>query len=434
MASGMQQGLLNMQAMQRNEALMKSEAQKQEIAAAQIDEINRINDIREKQAAGGVPSMIGQPAQPALQELGIDPMLNMGQPQPYVQPQGQMYPGEQPIPGLSTTGQPNQPVQTAQAARPATGLEATNPMAAGVLRNYWDQDPIGFNKSAAAGVMGQLFAKDRPGVSFAEYQSWSPDKQEAFDKFKGRGPGSTPMPADIRSFEKFLTYDQDKRDLFLRKERAAQNLDVGTAYINPATGQRIEKEIIDAQTLKTVGGDVGKRLANFESDLAVSEQFVSGIEQTQESLAKLAGMTDYGTTGFSSYLKSIPASDSKAWNNLKTTIISRLGLGKMMELKAASPTGSTGFGALNQQELELLTSNLGKLDQASSVDDIKTSIQSIAEQLEGMSDRMRKKMTQATKFYERNRFRLPESVQLPREDIQSYTGADQDGWSIEVAQ
>ena len=35
------------------------------------------------------------------------------------------------------------------------------------------------------------------------------------------------------------------------------------------------------------------------------------------------------------------------------------GLKKMLDLKAASPTGSTGFGALNEKELDILTSVLG---------------------------------------------------------------------------
>ena len=45
-----------------------------------------------------------------------------------------------------------------------------------------------------------------------------------------------------------------------------------------------------------------------------------------------------------------------------TTLQGRVGLQKMMELKQASATGSTGFGALNQKELELLTGIMGDID------------------------------------------------------------------------
>jgi len=193
MASGMQQGLLNMQAMQRQESAMKAQAQQQEVAAAQIEEIQRTKDIREKQLAMGMPSMIGQPAQPALQELGIDPMQNMGQPQPYVQPQGQTFPGEQPIPGLSTTGQPNQPVQTAQAARPATGLEATNPMAAELYRRQWQDYPVETNRQ----MLEQMFAKPVQGTTAARnlqeagYIKGTEPYQEAMKRYMAKTTGTT---------------------------------------------------------------------------------------------------------------------------------------------------------------------------------------------------------------------------------------------------
>jgi hypothetical protein len=49
---------------------------------------------------------------------------------------------------------------------------------------------------------------------------------------------------------------------------------------------------------------------------------------------------------------------NSAYGTLKSTI----SLEAMMKLKEASPTGSTGFGALNTNELKILTDKLGELD------------------------------------------------------------------------
>lgn len=57
--------------------------------------------------------------------------------------------------------------------------------------------------------------------------------------------------------------------------------------------------------------------------------------------------------------KSMPAD---VLNSAYSTLKSNISLDAMTKLKQASPTGSTGFGALSQNELKILTDKIGELD------------------------------------------------------------------------
>lgn len=70
-------------------------------------------------------------------------------------------------------------------------------------------------------------------------------------------------------------------------------------------------------------------------------------------------------------------------------IRSRIGLGKIQELKAQSATGATGLGSVAVRELDRLEASLGSLDQAQSPDELKKRLLSIKDSLNRYNDSVR---------------------------------------------
>ena len=401
LASGAQQGLLNMQAMgasQQQREMQAANIQKMEEAAAERE---RVRKVREQALQGLQPMLQGQEA-----ETG-----------PFM---GPMAGGQMPT-GLMQTA-PAEP-----------GLMQTNPM----MANYLQSQPLEASEAIAKAQIEAQYGQTPGGMTYAQYQSATPDQRAVYDAYKGREDNAT--PAKIQQAEYYAGLSPAERVLYDRSNRAPQQLDVGTGYYSPGSGDFTPKNTVQAGVQAGEGTNISKGLSSFPLDLEVAEAFISDIDQTKSDLARLSGMTDYTTTGVSSFLKNLPATDQRAWHNIKTTMQSRLGLSKIMELKASSASGSTGFGALNEKELELLVSNLGMLDQASDPKEIKRIILKITNQLDSKSQRMRRGIDQKIDFYKANRYRL-EGYKMSDEEIAGYIspiptgldgpGATSDGWSI----
>jgi len=237
--------------------------------------------------------------------------------------------------------------------------------------------------------------------------------QKREDLLRDRPISTGGGPSNVQTYEYYKNLPSDAdREEFLKTMRGPQMLDIGTGYYDTATGDVVRKQIIEAGIKKTIAPDTGKRLAGFQNDLNTADALISGVQETKSQLARLSGMTDYGTTGFLSYLNVIPTTDQKQWENVKTTVLSRLGLDKLLQMKASSPTGASGFGQLSEKELDLLVSNMGKLDQASDPGEIKRIITSIIRQLDGVEGGYQKKRDQQVEFYQKNKKYMPESMQI----------------------
>ena len=67
-------------------------------------------------------------------------------------------------------------------------------------------------------------------------------------------------------------------------------------------------------------------------------------------------------SGIQAMLSKLPGSDQKSLENIVATLKSNEGLGKLQEMKASSPTGGSGLGAVSEKELAFLTDNIAVLD------------------------------------------------------------------------
>ncbi len=145
--------------------------------------------------------------------------------------------------------------------------------------------------------------------------------------------------------------------------------------------EKIENKAVEKETLA-----LRDREATFYMDypeqMTGAEDFIYETELTQNKIMELYGATDHGTTGLAKWISGIPLTGALDWSELKSTLMSRLALQKMMQLKAASSTGSTGFGALSAPELKLLTDHIASLEQAQSPKQIKAKVKEIFDYLE----------------------------------------------------
>lgn len=111
---------------------------------------------------------------------------------------------------------------------------------------------------------------------------------------------------------------------------------------------------------------LGNLMANFD------QLYNSAIGLTQHPGLN----TGTGATYLSGY---IPGTEAKGFTTDLDTLKNQIALGTMQSLKAASSTGSTGFGSLSNQEGELLKNNIANLDRARKTGDVVNSLNSVAD-------------------------------------------------------
>lgn len=161
--------------------------------------------------------------------------------------------------------------------------------------------------------------------------------------------------------------------------------------------------LADKETYKLMGKYRGNRLSSFNKVMDTSRSVADSISETKNMLNDLAARTGVETTGFASLANQIPHLGPKGWLEAKDVIVSRLAVDKMAELKALSPTGSTGFGALSQKELETLQKQLGSLEQSQSPRDIQKNITQILRLLSKSEAKFGKVQADEIKWYNKNR-------------------------------
>jgi len=96
----------------------------------------------------------------------------------------------------------------------------------------------------------------------------------------------------------------------------------------------------------------------------------SAIRTIDDAIAKTSNLT----AGVGSLASKIPGSSAKDYAAIIQTIKSRVGLQALLEAKATSPTGASGFGQLSDKELEVLSSQIANLDRSQSPEQLKKNL------------------------------------------------------------
>lgn len=204
---------------------------------------------------------------------------------------------------------------------------------------------------------------------------------------------------------------EEKQLLMDRSARARQLVDKGVYWEDVVTGEKYDKNVGAVETVKMVGRDVGERLSNFKQNRKASTAMVQGFDDSLEALKRLDEGATAWTTGYGAFLKHLPNTDAREWFAELETVGAQTVLDTMKELKSMSQTGSTGFGAVNIKELEVMMNKWGKIDEFT--DD--AAIKEIIERRIEIMTKIRKRATDAAAqeeaWYRRNRYNLPQSAQ-----------------------
>lgn len=143
------------------------------------------------------------------------------------------------------------------------------------------------------------------------------------------------------------------------------------------------------------------------AELMAQRSMLRDLQRQRVRAQELLGMTDASSTGFASYLSGVPASDARVWASLKDTIVGNIAVGKMAELKSLSPTGSTGFGALSQKELELLERLQGDFSGTNGPKRLKKTILEYLEYLDESIEFTGDSMNRTINWYEKHKGDYP---------------------------
>lgn len=212
-------------------------------------------------------------------------------------------------------------------------------------------------------------------------------------------------------------------------------LNVGTEFVNPnMPNSAVPINLSQAEFKKKQGVADQKFLDTYSVNVDKGESGLEAMDFLTNSLDELANSATGWSTGMGAVLKDLPTSDANAWQTMKVGVLSGLGLDKMAELKSLSPTGSTGFGALNEKELELLVSYRGKLEQTNNPKQIKRIIGNMQRLINNSRKRVVRRLTNAQKRFDKlagdyeydtaGETRLPDNLEPPNRLPQGVTEED----------
>lgn len=257
----------------------------------------------------------------------------------------------------------------------------------------FDKGIEGFNNSIKqrGGTIADMLKQDK-----------SLDIYKKKQLFKIANPTADSVNKKIETAEWYRKQTSENRSLARDSWRDRQFLDLKTKFRNVYSGQDIYKELIKAGVDTARAPIITERLTNFYDDIDATEDFLITFENQRKDIQKLYGMTP-NNTGWNAVFNSIPAGDALAWAKLKETIVSNIGLSKIMDLKASSAQGATGLGALNEAELKMLQDHLGNLDQTNDPEEIQRILRRMDGDMQRIVDRKIRNLRQERAWYNRNK-------------------------------
>lgn len=162
-----------------------------------------------------------------------------------------------------------------------------------------------------------------------------------------------------------IDLSQAAPNLFKQLVQAPENLNTGTAPAaqgqqpaQPTTGTFGGGKVT---TMATPASQAKVQQASEAKDMAISRlgEGLVNINQAME-LMKSPSANPW----VSSWTENFPT-DARALNNVVTSLKSQKTIDLITQMKQASKTGATGFGSVTEKELDLLQSDIVKLDQRS---------------------------------------------------------------------
>jgi hypothetical protein len=167
-------------------------------------------------------------------------------------------------------------------------------------------------------------------------------------------------------------------------------LNIGLAAPNVAKYLKL------AQTTGTAGGvSTIQTPQSQEQQVAQAEalnELTSRTKDVKNVIGETKKLISGYTTGYGSFLSSLPLTDAKTLQNNLDSIKANLSLSQLTALKEASKTGASGLGQVTRNEFDALQSTIAKLDPqsktfADDLDKVDKTYARLLKQLEGKTVR-----------------------------------------------
>ena len=201
-----------------------------------------------------------------------------------------------------------------------------------------------------------------------------------FDRLTGKpvytAPETPTTPAMVKEYEYARGQGYAGTFADYQKDIAAAKAQVSTGatptsydeYVRTDPSPTPEEYAEFLATKKGVAGTSSPQAVKFQQDTA--DRVVNDVDLAME---KLSGWTA-GLGG--AVLKNIPGTEAKNFSGFLDTLKANIGFGVLQDMRNASKTGGA-LGQISDRENVLLSSVLGSLDQAQSVEQIKANLTKI---------------------------------------------------------
>lgn len=153
----------------------------------------------------------------------------------------------------------------------------------------------------------------------------------------------------------------------------------------------------EAEAVTKMYNDMPRTFAAYDSANGMVADIHQGVQEAIQFLDQ-----NPSAAGYQSLLSSIPETNANALRARLDKVKSNIALETLKELKDHSPTGASGFGALSEGELRVITDRLGKLDQAQSADELRKVLIDIDQSILRVNQNQAKWLQSSRNFYEQN--------------------------------
>ena len=190
-------------------------------------------------------------------------------------------------------------------------------------------------------------------------------------------------------------------------KRQRQFVQTETDYIDPYNRRNnISRNLIQGGVDKDRAPVIARRLNEFYEDVNQTEFFLENTQTQRERVQQLYRNVE-GNTGWWALAASIPdiksEGGSREWQQIRDTVVSNIGLDKILDLKASSAQGATGLGALNEKELEMLQKHKGSLEQANSPEALRRVLLQMDRDMDLLQKRRMRALQRERAWYNRNK-------------------------------
>lgn len=200
------------------------------------------------------------------------------------------------------------------------------------------------------------------------------ERKLKLDKLRREASGQTAapeQPMNVREWEYFNKLPPEQQSQYLNMKRSIPYLNQETQFVkpDPVTGQPMATVPIDnaGKARDTV---VGRETGEGQMQLPKSEAGLKTYELQDDAVnaaidkASAMATDGFGTTGFvGSVARNVPGTPAYNLAQQLKTIKGNIGFDKLQSLRDNSPTGGA-LGQVAVQELEMLQSVLGSVEQA----------------------------------------------------------------------